>query len=388
RMTRFYNPNKPDGVAVDGKNDTVFGNLDDPCNDNYNGNNLGTGVAGQDPNQLYRQLYQEAMICQASPYHQSVNIADPTFAGANAALSWSETAGPWGTIVDRQQIDQATDLTPGGLAQSLVAVPYYRDDSCFDDGTGVDPGPRLKPGDANEPRTTSDGTARKCWSPSDGIPQPGDARFYQGDIATHGLHLLFQVESDNARQTVPIDEIVSENRMVMLPGQQGNVGEQYGREFEKPLVGVVQAFDTNSPGADGGTPAAGTSSTAVDAAHSGKGNDQGGDSVNGRTATVASVTSSACKPPNGFAVALAQPHGGRIVAAKAYVDGALAASRRGRRVTSISVPHLIQADQTVRIVAVTDRGKRITTTRLYRGCVLKASHKSRAHRAHKRRRAR
>jgi hypothetical protein len=24
--------------------------------------------------------------------------------------------------------------------------------------------------------------------------------------------------------------------MVMLPGQQGNVGEQYGREFEKPLV--------------------------------------------------------------------------------------------------------------------------------------------------------
>jgi hypothetical protein len=35
---------------------------------------------------------------------------------------------------------------------------------------------------------------------------------------------------------VPIDEIVSEQRMVMLPGQQGNVGEQYGREFEKPLV--------------------------------------------------------------------------------------------------------------------------------------------------------
>jgi len=35
---------------------------------------------------------------------------------------------------------------------------------------------------------------------------------------------------------VPIDEIVSEQRMTMLPGQQGNVGEQYGPEFEKPLV--------------------------------------------------------------------------------------------------------------------------------------------------------
>ena len=83
---------------------------------------------------------------------------------------------------------------------------------------------------------TAAGAPRKCWAPADGVPQPGDDRYYQGDIGTHGLHLLFQVESDNARQTVPIDEIVSEQRMVMLPGQQGNVGEQYGREFEKPLI--------------------------------------------------------------------------------------------------------------------------------------------------------
>ena len=85
-------------------------------------------------------------------------------------------------------------------------------------------------------RLMSPCSPRKCWSPADGVPAPGDDRYYQGDIGTHGLHLLFQVDSDNARQTVPIDEIVSEQRMVMLPGQQGNVGEQYGREFEKPLV--------------------------------------------------------------------------------------------------------------------------------------------------------
>ena len=47
---------------------------------------------------------------------------------------------------------------------------------------------------------------------------------------------MFQLDSDNARQEEPIDEIVSEQRIVLLPGQQGNVGEQYGREFEKPLV--------------------------------------------------------------------------------------------------------------------------------------------------------
>jgi hypothetical protein len=249
RMTRYYNPNVPNGVAVDGRNDTVFGNLDDPCNPNYNGQNLGTGIQGTgtpldgtDPNQVYRQAYQGTGICTSGwPYHQSVNLADPTFEGLNASLQWNETAGPWGTIVDRYQVDQATDLTPGGVAQSMLALPYYRDDSCFDDGTGSDPGPRINPGSANEPRTyldpvTNTQQPRKCWTPADGIPAPGDQQYYQGDIGTHGLHLLFQAESDNARQEVPIDEIVSEQRMVMLPGQQPNVGEQYGREFEKPVV--------------------------------------------------------------------------------------------------------------------------------------------------------
>jgi hypothetical protein len=253
RMTRYYNPNVPNGVAVDGRNDTVFGNLDDPCNSNYNGTNEGTGVQGTgtpldgtDPNQTYRQAYQQAGICSSPwPYHQSINVADPTFESLNASLQWNETAGPWGTIIDRYQLDNVKDVTPGGVAQSMLALPYYRDDSCFDDGTGSDPGPRVKPGSSNEPRTYLDPTTngleqRTCWTPADGIPAPGDQRYFQGDIGTHGLHLMFQLESDNARQTVPIDEIVSEQRMVMLPGQQGNVGEQYGREFEKPLLVQVR----------------------------------------------------------------------------------------------------------------------------------------------------
>ncbi len=278
RMTRYYNPNQPNGVPVDGQNDTVFGNLDDPCNANYNGQNEGTGVplpatglplpatglplpgstpTGVDPNQTYRQLYQGTGLCTSGwPYHQSINVADPTFEGLNASLQWNETAGPWGTIVDRYQIDRVTDATPGGLAQSMLALPYYRDDSCFDDGTGSDPGPRVNPGSSDEPRTYVDpatGTQkpRECWKPADGIPASGDQRYYQGDIGTHGLHLLFQVDSDNARQEVPIDEIVSEQRMVMLPGQQGNVGEQYGREFEKPLVVRVRRGGL-SAGAVGG----------------------------------------------------------------------------------------------------------------------------------------
>ena len=62
----------------------------------------------------------------------------------------------------------------------------------------------------------------------------GSDRFYQGSIATHGLHILAIADSDNARTTVPLTEIVAEQRMVMLPGWKGwRRGEMYGRGFER-----------------------------------------------------------------------------------------------------------------------------------------------------------
>jgi hypothetical protein len=212
-VTKYANKAHPEGVPIDGRNDEAFGNLDDPCNDNYNANDTGALT------QQYRSFYGQAMLCDLSPYHQSIDIFDPQFSQANTALDWSVTSGPSGTVVDRYTTKPG-DLTPGGLAQSAVAVPYYRDDSCFDDGTGTDPGPRVKPGDENEPRKTAAGADRKCWHPEDGAPDGSD-KYFQGDIAAHGVHLLFIADSDNARQTVPIDEIVSQQDMVMLPGDKG-----------------------------------------------------------------------------------------------------------------------------------------------------------------------
>jgi hypothetical protein len=245
RVNRFYNSKLPAGVPIDGRNDEVYGNFDDPCNDRWDGNDR------TDVDAAYRRIYQDGGFCeltkavadndpsgQSDWYHQSIDPGDATFADANASLGWSEVAGPHGTIVDR--ISAApTDLTPGGAAQSVAAVPYYRDDSCFDDGTGSDPGPVLNLRSSDEQMTASDGSARRCWETSDG-PTASDDHFFQGDIGTHGLHLLFLADSDNARQTVPLTEIVSNWQMVMLPGDQGNVGERYGRSFEKPLVSVVR----------------------------------------------------------------------------------------------------------------------------------------------------
>ena len=257
RVTKYYNPHKDAGVAVDGQNDDV-GNLDDPCSSNWDDNPSRTTF-----DKTYRDLYHELQLCtppcdpafgsgQCLPlnkYHQSVDVTDPTFASMNATLDWSEVAGKNGTVVDRYQLEKVTDATPGGTPQSLMAVPYYRDDSCFDDGTGSDPGPRVLPRSTDEPRTYTapDGSTqpRQCWKPSDGDPA-GNPKYFQGDIGTHGMHLLLIAESDNARQTVPLTEIDAEQRLVFLPGDKGNVGEQYGRSFEKPLVAVSTDYSGTS----------------------------------------------------------------------------------------------------------------------------------------------
>jgi hypothetical protein len=233
-VDRFYNDRNPNGVPIDGRNDEVFGNLDDPCNANYDGNSTSQF------DQEYRSLYRQIQLCKLNPYHQSVDVTDPTFNALNAELSWSETAGPYGTIVDRIYA-KPTDLTPGGAAQSIAAVPYYRDDSCFDDGTGRDPGPKLHLRSSDEPRLAADGTPRKCWTPADGDPNGSD-HYFQGSIGTHGLHLLFLADSDNARLQEPVDEIVSDWQLAFIPGRPADpaaTGEAYGRVLEKPLVPVV-----------------------------------------------------------------------------------------------------------------------------------------------------
>jgi hypothetical protein len=253
RMKTYYNATvaqtTPEGLKIDGRNDEAYGNFDDPCNQNWDKNDT------TELDQAYRSFYAATPACAPIPcpegvelpedrcseyYHQSVDVFDATIHKANVALEWNETAGPHGTIVDRITTD-VRDTTPGGAAQSLVATPYYRDDSCFDDGTGTDPGPKIKLRSADEPKTApSDGTQRKCWEEKDGLPNASD-HFFQGSIGTHGLHLLFLADSDNARQTVPLTEIVSDWRMVMLPGDQTaggrgpEAGQEYGEAFSEPV---------------------------------------------------------------------------------------------------------------------------------------------------------
>ncbi len=246
-MTRFISPRQPDGVTVDGVNDELYGNFDDPCNPSWDKN----GRSQID--EFYRTLYQAITpLCQPLPdpdetyYHQSIDLADLTAANPNVALDWNLITGPHGSIVSRFKTEP-TDLTPGGAVQSIASLPYYRDDSCFDDGTGTDPGPhiafRRDEGEHNgvDTRLTQKGKKpRICWQPKHGPTRSTDT-FWQGSIGTYGVHIMFIAESDNARLTVPVTEVVSEQRQVYLPGQRDYLaGEQYGRALEKPLVAVVR----------------------------------------------------------------------------------------------------------------------------------------------------
>ena len=240
KMTEYYNPYQPQGVKVDGQNDEIFGNNKMRiCGD-------GVGNQTSDPTPVVGPLTASVGAtgdCSGPTkgVNNDIDTYDPTLSGPDGTLNWEETAGPYGIFVDRTTVKQVT----GGTAYSLVTTPYYRDDSCFDDGTGSDPGLHLNPKNT-DPSVDSQNQPRACWAPSDGDPAayPPD-HFYQGDIGTHGVHIELIADSDNAMQTVPVDEISSDMRRVILPPDgkptPGSYqrGEAYGRGVERPLAVAV-----------------------------------------------------------------------------------------------------------------------------------------------------
>ncbi|MBW3594875.1 MAG: Ig-like domain-containing protein [Actinobacteria bacterium] len=250
-VSTYYNQFNPDGVAIDGKNDEEYGNTHvHAAHDGVSFDPDGDGP--QDP----IVIGNPGDGCPPEPHdrwpdcvHNDVDFPDPFFSGPNSGLSYEQVTGPHGTLVWRTSLKQ---VTPGGAAQSVFSVPYYRDDSCFDDGTGSNPGPHLNPAKPDDGEYSMyNGEPRKCWdSATDPVPPPeGDPRYYQGAIGTHGIHILLIADSDNAGTTAPVTEIDGEQRLVVLPPTPGNVGEKYGRGVEKPLV-VTAAPESRARGND------------------------------------------------------------------------------------------------------------------------------------------
>ena len=281
RVTTYYNPYHPSGVPVLGINPELYGNTHAHVGPD------GASLDSADRSgAAVRQLNGGRPVTVGSPddntcggtcIHGDFDAPDATFSGvASEALSWDEFDGPDGALVEKWGAHQ---VTPAGTPAALLAtVPYYRDDACFDDGTGVDPGPHVAVRSADEPTvwwygpdgapttgpTPPPGAAtypRRCWNHhADGTPyniagaptfdptrpaeQPdppahGDARYFQGDVGTHGLHIELVAESDNAQLTVPVDEIDSDQHQIVLPPDQGNVGTAYATSLTAGLVAAA-----------------------------------------------------------------------------------------------------------------------------------------------------
>ncbi|MEO6699140.1 MAG: Calx-beta domain-containing protein [Paraperlucidibaca sp.] len=212
---RYYTVLRPQGVPVDGINDDI-GQVD--------------AIA---PLPIVNQC-----ITVDGPRPPDANgrcplfldVADATFNLPLAFSNWEQISGKGnsGSLVYTFQL---TGLT--SLANPLV-VPFYRDDACFDDGTGDDPVARPFPGErSTDPRVVNgykdingDGTV-SC-----------DER--QGVYAANGIHYFVTHDSDNAFSPTNTTEVDGTQWQIMVPtAQPKNVGDAYANTIRVPLIPLV-----------------------------------------------------------------------------------------------------------------------------------------------------
>jgi hypothetical protein len=192
--TRYFNPFQPRGVPIDGVNDEVYGNVD---------------AVGDTP--------------------VFVDIADVTFDAPAKVMTWEQVSGhdDLGSLVY-----VVAPSAPTSLLSPLVA-PYYRDDKCFDDGTGDNPVPRPWPGESGEDPRVKAAYANK----------PCEQR--QGAWGQHGVHFFITGDTDNAfvGTPVPVNELDATQWQFAVPTKSPRaVGEPYAQEVRVPLVARVHPY--------------------------------------------------------------------------------------------------------------------------------------------------
>jgi hypothetical protein len=221
--TTYYNLNASKGVAIDGIPDANVGEVDQ------------VPVTGQDA---------------------ETNVCDPTTQLCTAMDAPEEVAGNgFGLVYE-------FELTGGTAAAGNVAVvPYYRDDRCFDDGTGDAPVQRPFPGD----KTTENGARVEKAYIDNAIAHgaPGDLTWdrlveechkygaaaswgqspFQGAIGEHGVHFFMTQDSDNTFGPKNTDEIDGQQWRFEVPmASPTNVLVNYGANVSNKLVPVVTPF--------------------------------------------------------------------------------------------------------------------------------------------------
>jgi hypothetical protein len=84
-----------------------------------------------------------------------------------------------------------------------------------------------------------------------------------------------------------------------------------------------------------------------------------------------------------FSFKLRQPRGGRIVSVAVYVNGRRVIKKRAHRIGRVTLRRLPLGTFEVKLVARASFGRRIVSTRTYRGCK-KSRPRTHTHRGHRR----
>lgn len=225
--TTYYNVLQQNGVPIDGQPDSSVGEIDQ------------VPVTGQEA---------------------EVNSCDPHFTVCSALDNPEEVAGPGFGLVYEFELTGAT-----AAAGNAAAVPYYRDDACFDDGTGDAPVQRPWPGEASTDKRVEQGyvdhwAARgmpvtgdlatdyaqlKCQPDKAGDPSvpPWQVMPFSGAIGEHGIHFFATQDSDNAFGPKSVDEIDGQQWRFSVPmSSPTNVLVPYGANVSTKLVPAVTPY--------------------------------------------------------------------------------------------------------------------------------------------------
>ena len=189
---------RPGGVPVDGVNDDI-GNID----------SLGAGPM---------------------TFPAFFDATDPTFAKPLAMYNWEQVSGKDdnGSLVYMFEIKNAQAL------ENPAVIPFYRDDACFDDGTGDDPSPHPHPGD---PYTTEEQERIPCYTEA---PAGYDGPYRQGAFGSHGVHYLYANDTDNSFSPERTTEIDGQQWQWAAPTESPRpVGDEYAQTVKTPLLPVA-----------------------------------------------------------------------------------------------------------------------------------------------------
>lgn len=234
----YYNQKNTAGLAIDGRNTQNAGEVDQ------------VPVSGQPA---------------------FFNTCVPTQDICTAIFNPEEVSGNQGSLVF------VADLTAPTTVLQPAVVPFYRDDACFDDGTGDSPFARPWPGEASTSSNVQNGYVQywrqhtgnssltyadlQCAPPAPGATGYQQLGFatpttmpFQAAIGEMGLHFFFTADSDNAFLGVPLDEIDAEQWVYTVPSSAATnfisptaspPGEDYGANVVLPLQALVSAYGTN-----------------------------------------------------------------------------------------------------------------------------------------------